>query len=124
MKSLKELFNVKETSEILKDNKKFGLVFALIALLGGLLILIEVNIGPVFWFIISAILLVLFLAWLSYKLYDFDTKKPKKLGLYEAIFSLVFLLVISINSTFFAVISLVVVALSAIMHFGATSNNS
>ena len=119
MKALKDLLNIKEVSEIFKDNKKFGLIFTLIALIGGLLVVIELKVGPVFWFLISLMLLCLFCGWLFYKIYDVDAKKPKRLGLYEAIFSLVFLLVISLNSSFFAVISLVIIEVTAIAHFSA-----
>ena len=119
MKTLKDLFGVNEISEIFKDNKKFGLIFALIALIGGLLVLIELKVGPVFWFLISFILLCLFCGWLFFQIYDFDAKKPKKINLYSAIFGLIFLLIISLNSTFFAVISLLIISLSAIAHFSA-----
>lgn len=119
MKTLKDLLGVNEISEIFKDNKKFGLIFALVALIGGLLVVIELKVGPVFWFLISLALLGLFCGWLFFQIYDIDAKKPKKLGLYEAIFSLVFLLIISLNSSFFAVISLIIVSISAIAHFSA-----
>ncbi len=123
MKSLKEILNVKETSEIFKDNKKFGLIFGLIAVVAILLIWLEMSAGPVLGFLVLLLLFVLFSAWLSHQLYDFDNKKPKKIGLYQAIFSLIFLLATSLFNTFFAVISLVVVALSAILHFSADSKN-
>lgn len=122
MKSLKELLNVNEISEIFTNNKKFGLIFGSIATIALSIILLEMNAGPVLGFLVLLSLFALFLTWAAFQLYNFESKKTKKLGLYQTIFSLSFLLATSLFNSFFAVLSLIAVALAAIMHFSADKN--